>query len=141
MAYELPKRPTKKAMEQANAVMELRVKGISYREIGKRLGISYQQAYRAQALAVREIPRENLEQYTELQEHRVERLMARALDISEDAPSHKDQISAINTALKATDQLNRLRGIYTEQENEGTTTVGTLLDTLINTSINRPDQD
>ena len=134
MAYELPKRPTKRAMEQANAVMQLRTDGLTYRQIGEKLGISYQQAYRAQRLALREIPREATEEFIRLQEARVEALMAEALDTSKNTRSTTDQVAAINAALRATDQLNKIRGIYTEQSSEQTDTVGTLLDTLINNS-------
>lgn len=135
MAKTNPRRgPTAATLEKADQVIQLRRHGISYRQIAKQLGISHQRAHELHKIAAETTLRENAEEYAQLQEERVELLLRRAFDAERDA-AVRDKAALINAALKATDQLSRLRGAYEQTADDDTRAATTLLNTLIETSI------
>ena len=135
MAKINPRRgPTAATLEKADQVIQLRRHGISYRQIAKQLGISHQRAHQLHKVAAETALRENTQEYAQLQEERVELLLRRSFDAERDADDGRDKAALINAALKATDQLSRLRGIYDRTETEAQTAAASLLDTLIETS-------
>lgn len=136
MAKTNPRRgPTAATLEKADQVIQLRRHGISYRQIAKQLGISHQRAHELHKIAAETTLRENAEEYAQLQEERVELLLRRAFDAERDTDDGRDKAALINAALKATDQLSRLRGAYEQTADDDTRAATTLLNTLIETSI------
>lgn len=131
---ERGRRLTKKTLDQAEQVMNLRKIGVSYRAIGKQLGIHFQRAHQLHEIALRESLTETTEDYIRVQEERVEMLMQRALISEQKTEDARDKASLINAALKATDQLNRIRGIYDRTETESQANAATLLQTLVDNS-------
>lgn len=136
MAKKNPRksRHTAKTLEQANQVMQLRTVGANFRTIAKQLGISTTRAYDLQQIALKETLRESTDDYIAVQEQRVELLLRKAITGENEASDGRDQAALINAALRATDQLNRMRGIYDRTETEAQTAAASLLDTLIETS-------
>lgn len=137
MAKRNPRRSryTAKTLEQAHQVMQLRTVGASFRQIAKQLSISTTRAHELEQIALKESLRETTDDYVTLQEHRVELLLRRAITGETEARDGREQAALINAALRATDQLNRMRGIYERTQTEAQTAAATLLDTLIETSI------
>lgn len=127
-------RHTAKTLEQANKVMQLRTVGADFRTIAKQLGISPTRAYDLQQIALKETLRESTDDYIAVQEQRVELLLRKAITGQNESSDGRDQAALINAALRATDQLNRMRGIYDRTETEAQTAAASLLDTLIETS-------
>ena len=136
MAKKNPRqsRYTAKTLEQANRVMQLRTVGADFRTIAKQLGISTTRAYDLQQIALKETLRESTDDYIAVQEQRVELLLRKAITGQNESNDGRDQAALINAALRATDQLNRMRGIYDRTETEAQTAAASLLDTLIETS-------
>lgn len=136
MAKKNPRqdRHTAKTLEQANKVMQLRTVGADFRTIAKQLGISTTRAYDLQQIALKETLRESTDDYIAVQEQRVELLLRKAITGQTESSDGRDQAALINAALRATDQLNRMRGIYDRTETEAQTAAASLLDTLIETS-------
>lgn len=135
MAKTNPRRgPTAATLEKADQVIQLRRHGVSYRQIAKQLGISHQRAHQLHKIAAETTLRENAEEYAQLQEERLELLLRRSFDAERDTDDGRDKAALINAALKATDQLSRLRGVYDRTETEARTAAASLLDTLIETS-------
>ena len=136
MAKKNPRqdRHTAKTLDQANRVMQLRTVGADFRTIAKQLGVSTTRAYDLQQIALKETLRESTDDYISVQEQRVELLLGRAITGQNEAVDGRDQAALINAALRATDQLNRMRGIYDRTETEAQTAAASLLDTLIETS-------
>ena len=136
MAKKNPRksRHTAKTLDQANRVMQLRTVGVDFRTIAKQLGISTTRAYDLQQIALKETLRESTDDYIAVQEQRVELLLRKAITGENEAVDGRDQAALINAALRATDQLNRMRGVYDRTETEAQTAAASLLDTLIETS-------
>ena len=136
MAKKNPRRSrhTAKTLDQASRVMQLRTVGADFRTIAKQLGISTTRAYDLQQIALKETLRESTDDYIAVQEQRVELLLRKAITGENEARDGRDQAALINAALRATDQLNRMRGIYDRTETEAQTAAASLLDTLIETS-------
>ena len=136
MARQAPKRrgPTKKVLDDANQVMQLRTLGVTFRAIAAQLGISLSRAHQLQEIALKATLKETTAEYITLQEERVELLLRKALTGEATAQTGKDKAALINTALRATDQLNRMRGIYDLTETEAQAQASTLLDMLIENS-------
>ena len=136
MAKKNPRRSrhTAKTLDQASRVMQLRTVGADFRTIAKQLGISTTRAYDLQQIALKETLREATDDYIAVQEQRVELLLRKAITGENEARDGRDQAALINAALRATDQLNRMRGIYDRTETEAQTAAASLLDTLIETS-------
>lgn len=136
MAKKNPRRSrhTAKTLDQASRVMQLRTVGADFRTIAKQLGISTTRAYDLQQIALKETLRESTDDYIAVQEQRVELLLRKAITGQTEAVDGRDQAALINAALRATDQLNRMRGIYDRTETEAQTAAASLLDTLIETS-------
>lgn len=136
MARQAPKRrgPTKKVLDDANQVMQLRTLGVTFRAIASQLGISVSRAHQLQEIALKATLKETTAEYVTLQEERVELLLRKALTGEANAETGKDKAALINTALRATDQLNRMRGIYDMTETEAQAQASTLLDMLIENS-------
>ena len=136
MAKKNPRqsRHTAKTLDQANRVMQLRTVGADFRAIAKQLGISTTRAYDLQQIALKETLRESTDDYIAVQEQRVELLLRKAITGQNESNDGRDQAALINAALRATDQLNRMRGIYDRTETEAQTAAASLLDTLIETS-------
>ena len=136
MAKKNPRRSrhTAKTLDQASRVMQLRTVGADFRTIAKQLGISTTRAYDLQQIALKETLRESTDDYIAVQEQRVELLLRKAITGQTEASDGRDQAALINAALRATDQLNRMRGIYDRTETEAQTAAASLLDTLIETS-------
>ena len=128
-------RHTPKTLEQAHQVMQLRTLGATFRQISKQLGISTTRAHDLEQIALKETLREATDDYVTLQEARVELLLRRAITGETEATDGREQAALINAALRATDQLNRMRGIYDRTQTEAQTNAATLLNTLIETSI------
>ena len=127
-------RHTAKTLDQASRVMQLRTVGADFRTIAKQLGISTTRAYDLQQIALKETLRESTDDYIAVQEQRVELLLRKAITGQSEASDGRDQAALINAALRATDQLNRMRGVYDRTETEAQTAAASLLDTLIETS-------
>ena len=127
-------RHTAKTLGQANRVMQLRTVGADFRTIAKQLGVSTTRAYDLQQIALKETLRESTDDYIAVQEQRVELLLRKAITSQNESTDSRDQAALINAALRATDQLNRMRGIYDRTETEAQTAAASLLDTLIETS-------
>ena len=136
MAKKNPRkdRHTTKTLDQANRVMQLRTVGADFRAIAKQLGISTTRAYDLQQIALKETLRESTDDYISVQEQRVELLLRKAITGQNESTDSRGQAALINAALRATDQLNRMRGIYDRTETEAQTAAASLLDTLIETS-------
>ena len=136
MAKKNPRkdRHTTKTLDQANRVMQLRTVGADFCTIAKQLGISTTRAYDLQQIALKETLRESTDDYIAVQEQRVELLLRKAITGQNESNDSRDQAALINAALRATDQLNRMRGIYDRTEAEAQTAAASLLDTLIETS-------
>lgn len=114
--------------------MQLRTLGVTFRAIAAQLGISLSRAHQLQEIALKATLKETTAEYVTLQEERVELLLRKALTGESNAETGKDKAALINTALRATDQLNRMRGIYDMTETEAQAQASTLLDMLIENS-------
>lgn len=114
--------------------MQMRTLGVTFRSIASQLGISVSRAHQLQQIALKATLTETTAEYVTLQEERVELLLRKALTGEETAETGKDKAALINTALRATDQLNRMRGIYDMTETEAQAQASTLLDMLIENS-------
>ena len=136
MARLAPKRrgPSKKVLDDANRVMQMRTLGATFRSIASQLGISVSRAHQLQQIALKATLKETTAEYVTLQEERVELLLRKALTGEATAETGRDKAALINTALRATDQLNRMRGIYDMTETEAQAQASTLLDMLIENS-------
>lgn len=114
--------------------MQLRTVGATFRSISQQLGISLARVHELQQIALKATLKETTAEYVTLQEERVELLLRKALTGEAKAESGRDRSALINTALRATDQLNRMRGIYDMTETEAQANATTLLDMLIENS-------
>lgn len=132
---------SKKTLDDANRVMQLRTLGATFRSIAKQLGTSVSRAHELQEIALKTTLKETTTDYIILQEERVELLLRRALTGEAEATTGKDQAALINTALRATDQLNRMRGIYDMTQTEAQANASTLLDMLIENSLKAAEQN
>lgn len=108
--------------------------GVTFRAIGTRLGISVARAHELQEIALKHTLRETTADYVTLQEQRAELLMLRAISAETEAQTGREKAALITAALRATDQLNRMRGIYDRTEVEAQDNASSLLDTLVENS-------
>lgn len=115
--------------ERRNAALAMRIDGATYNQIATKLGYANRSgSYKAVADALRDVPRENAEQYKRLQIDRLERVLRSQFERLDDTGDP----GAANAVLKVIEALDRYYGF--ERESMATSNAGTLLELLVSNS-------
>lgn len=105
-----------KATERRIEVLELRKRGLAFREIAEAIGTTVATAHRDYVKSLRELNERNLETAEDLRTLAMERIntyrrLALAL-VGDRSASHADRLKALTLLLKLQQEENKLYGIY-----------------------------
>ena len=98
-----------KATERRLKALELRKAGMTYRQIGRELGVSHQQAWKDVNRSIKEIQTETNEKAKQLKTIELERLNSMLIAIWQSVMSGDNQ--SIATALKIMERRSRYLGL------------------------------
>lgn len=90
--------------------LELRLQGLSYQEIGERIGRSDTWAYRLVMRAMRETIQEPADKVRELETSRLEKMLARVWPMIEEG-----NLQAIDRGVRIIEVLAKINGLYSDR--------------------------
>lgn len=115
------KRNAMKRIERRQEVVRLKLEeGLSYREIGPRVGVSYRTAHRDFVAVMKELTEREYEVTSALRMEAVARLerLFRITAPSLKSENAKERLAGVAAVLKIQDQINRLLGLEAPQKVE-----------------------